>query len=74
MKPSPLHLIRARGLLLAQPPVFAVKPRPGGSRGKHPAFRIKILRPDAPLRLLPRPAAAVRGKTAPAGNRPVPAA
>jgi hypothetical protein len=73
MKTTPLHLIRARGLLVAQPRPFSVRPRLGGSQGKHPSFLIRLLRPDVPLRLLPRLASPVRRKTALAVPRPAPA-
>ena len=69
MKTSPLHLMRARGLLLAQPLVFSVQSGPGGSRGSRPTFLIKIMRPDAPLRLLPRLANAMRAALGPAAGR-----
>jgi hypothetical protein len=64
MKTSPLHLARARNLLLPQPPIFSVNRRQDGSKAKRHTFVIRILRSDAPLRLLPQLGPAVRGKGA----------
>ncbi len=74
MRTSPLHLIRARGLLVSQPRLFAVRARASGSRRKRATFLIELLRPDVPLRLLPQVAMPGPGNTSPAAPKPVPAA